>query len=98
MKEKILEYIKEKYGNPITKVHQSHCMFPGEDCSCRNVEEITYDTSLIHGGYVDSLSMVHVLIMIETLFNIEIPVKESIPENFDTVNKMVELINRIKNG
>jgi acyl carrier protein len=36
-------------------------------------EEITYDTPLISGGYVDSFSMVSLLVFLENKFIIKIP-------------------------
>ena len=97
MKDKILKYIIQEYGeypkeNRIK--HYSYCRFPEEDCSCRYLREVNYDTQLIAGGYVDSFEMVSVLVFIENTFNVKIPDKEAIPENFDTVNKMVELIKK----
>lgn len=61
----------------------------GED-----LNEITYDTSLINGGYIDSFSMVMVLFFLEKTFGIKIPEDEITPINFDTVNKMVELVKK----
>jgi acyl carrier protein len=59
-----------------------------------SLNEINYDTPLITGGYIDSFSMVVVLIFLEKTFNIKIPDKEAIPENFNTINTMVELVQR----
>jgi acyl carrier protein len=100
MKEIILKYIIEQFGDNTPKEnrvkHYSYCMFPEEKCSCKDLMEINYDTSLISGGYVDSFSMVVVLMFLEKTFNVKIPDKDATPTNFDTVNKMVELINRLK--
>jgi acyl carrier protein len=100
MKDIILKYILEQFGDNTPKErrvkHYSYCMFPEEECSCKNLMEITYNTSLISGGYIDSFSVVVILIFLEKTFNIKIPDKDIIPSNFDTVNKMVELINRFK--
>ena len=98
MKDIILKYIVNQFGDEIPKEirirHYSYCMFPGEECTCKDLIEITYDTSLISGGYIDSFSMVVVLIFLEKTFNIKIPDKEAIPENFNTINTMVELVQR----
>lgn len=99
MKDIILKFILEHFGeepNEHRKVHFSYCRFPEDSCTCKGIEGITYDTSLIGGGYIDSFSMVVVLVFLQKTFNIKIPDKEAIPGNFDTVNKMVELVNRIK--
>lgn len=95
IKEKILQYIIQEYGefpkeNRIK--HYSYCLYPGEDCSCKYLKEVGYDTSLITGGYVDSFEMVSVLVFVESTFNIKIPDKEAIPDNFDTVTKIANLV------
>jgi acyl carrier protein len=55
-------------------------------------EEIKYDTPLITGGYVDSFSMVSLLVFIENKFKIKIPPSKATPEAFDSVNKITELV------
>jgi len=96
MKEKILKYIIERFGEHVVNgdahSHYSYCSFPEEACSCKNLNDITYDTSLITGGYIDSFSMVGVLAYLEKTFDVKIPDKEATPENFNTVNKMAELV------
>ncbi len=56
-------------------------------------DEITYDTPLISSGFVDSFSMVSLKMFIEKKFNISIPDEEATPEAFDSVNKIVDLVN-----
>jgi acyl carrier protein len=56
-------------------------------------EEITYDTPLISSGYVDSFSMVSLLVFIENKFNIKIPPSKATPDAFDSVNRIVALVN-----
>jgi len=58
--------------------------------------EITYDTSLINGGYIDSFSMVSILIFLQKTFNVKISNEDATPTNFDTVDKMMKLINKYK--
>ena len=53
---------------------------------------ITYDTPLISGGYVDSFSMVSLLVFLENKFKIKIPPSKATPEAFDSVNRIVELV------
>ena len=57
-------------------------------------EEITYDTPLISSGYVDSFSMVSLLVFIENKFKVKIPPSKATPEAFDSVNKIVALVNQ----
>lgn len=54
---------------------------------------ITYDTPLISSGYVDSFSMVSLLVFLENKFKIKIPPSKATPEAFDSVNKIVNLVN-----
>jgi acyl carrier protein len=56
--------------------------------------EITYDTPLISSGYVDSFSMISLLVFIEKKFNIKIPPSKATPETFDNVNKIVALVSQ----
>jgi len=55
-------------------------------------DEITYDTPLISGGFVDSFSMVSLKVFLEKKFNISIPDEKATPEAFDSVNKIVSLV------
>lgn len=55
--------------------------------------EIKYDTPLISGGIVDSFSMVSLKRFLENKYNISIPDDKATPEAFDTVNKIVTLVN-----
>jgi acyl carrier protein len=56
-------------------------------------EEITYDTPLISGGIVDSFSMVSLKRFLENKYSISIPDDKATPEAFDSVNKIVDLVN-----
>ncbi|HSW67040.1 MAG TPA: acyl carrier protein [Bacteroidales bacterium] len=56
-------------------------------------EEITYDTPLISGGIVDSFSMVSLKRFLENKYKISIPDDKATPEAFDSVNKIVRLVN-----
>ena len=54
--------------------------------------EITCDTLLISSGYVDSFSMVSLLVFLENKFQIKIPPSKATPEAFDSVNKIIALV------
>ena len=99
MKDIILKYIIEKFGeteNIGRHEHFSYCPFPENECCCKRLPKIEYDTPLISGGFVDSFSMVGVLMFLEKTFNVKIPEKKAIPYNFDSVNAMASLINDCK--
>jgi acyl carrier protein len=57
-------------------------------------QEITYDTPLISSGYVDSFSMISLLVFIENKFKIKVPPNEATPDAFDSVNKIIDLVNQ----
>ena len=57
-------------------------------------EKITYDSPLISSGYVDSFSMVSLLVFLENKFKIKIPPSKATPEAFDSVNSIVALVNQ----
>jgi acyl carrier protein/D-alanine--poly(phosphoribitol) ligase subunit 2 len=58
---------------------------------------ITDDTPLISSGYVDSFSMVSLLVFLENKFKIKIPPSKATPEAFDSVNNIVALVNQYLN-
>jgi acyl carrier protein len=57
-------------------------------------EEITYDTPLISGGYVDSFSMVSLLVFLENKFKIKISPNKATAEAFNSVNNIVALLSQ----
>lgn len=59
--------------------------------------EITFETPLISSGYVDSFSMVSLLVFLENKFKIKIPPSKATPEAFDSVNNIVTLVNQYLN-
>jgi acyl carrier protein/D-alanine--poly(phosphoribitol) ligase subunit 2 len=56
--------------------------------------KITFETPLISSGYVDSFSMVSLLVFLENKFKIKIPPSKATPEAFDSVNSIVALVNQ----
>jgi acyl carrier protein/D-alanine--poly(phosphoribitol) ligase subunit 2 len=59
--------------------------------------EVTYETPLISSGFVDSFSMVSLLVFLENKFKIKIPPSKATPEAFDSVNNIVALVNQYLN-
>jgi len=59
--------------------------------------KITYDTPLISSGYVDSFSIVSLLVFLENKFKIRVPPSKATPEAFDSVNSIVALVNQYLN-
>jgi len=56
--------------------------------------DLDYYTPLISSGYIDSFSMVSLLVFLENKFKIKIPPSKATPEAFDSVNKIVALVNQ----
>ena len=78
MKELILEYIKNEYLDE-------------DEAEDMDLDE---NTPLISGGIVDSFSMVSLKRFLEKKFVISIPDEEATPEAFDTVTKIMTLVNK----
>jgi acyl carrier protein len=55
-------------------------------------------TPLISGGIVDSFSMVSLKRFLERKYSIQIPDAEATPDAFDTVDRIAELVGRIRAG
>jgi len=52
--------------------------------------------SLIESGIIDSQGLQILLFHIEETYSVHIPDEEVIPENFETVEMIVSLINKVK--
>ena len=97
-KNKIFDYINnEVIKNSFGKTrHFSHFMYPEQDCVCKKFIPIDFNTNLISNGYLDSFDMMTVLVFVEATFDVKIPVIEATAVNFDSVNKISELIEKHK--
>lgn len=60
------------------------------DVDFRNVN------SLVSDGYIDSFDIVTIISSIEEEYSVEIPVDNMLPENFDSVESIMNLINSSK--
>ena len=78
MKDIILDYIKNEYLDEEE----------AEDL------ELNENTPLISSGIVDSFSMVSLKRFLEKKYQISIPDAEATPEAFDTVKKIITLVNK----
>ena len=52
--------------------------------------------TLVTDGYIDSFDIVTIMASIEDEFSVEIPVDSMLPENFDSVEEIMNLINASK--
>ena len=58
--------------------------------------EVTETTPLISGGIVDSFSMVSLKRFLERKYQIQIPDADATPDAFDTVQRIVALVQRFQ--
>jgi acyl carrier protein len=58
--------------------------------------EVTETTPLISGGIVDSFSMVSLKRFLEKKYNIQIPDADATPDAFDSVQRIVTLVQRFQ--
>ncbi len=61
-----------------------------------DTREIDAGTPLITGGIVDSFSMVSLKRFLERKYAIQIPDAEATPAAFDTVDRIAELVTRVR--
>lgn len=57
-----------------------------------DIEENINSTSMIADGILDSLDIMNIIIALENEFNIEIAPEDVLSENFESVGKMVALV------
>ena len=62
----------------------------------KKISGITPDTDLFAGGYVNSLFALELVLFLEKTFSIKIPRKEMRRENFTTVQRMADLVERVQ--
>ena len=55
------------------------------------------ETKLIDNGILDSFDIISIVGELNTAFDIEINVEDLLPENFNSMNAMYELITKLKN-
>jgi len=60
----------------------------------RSPEELTEDDSLLEKGIIDSTGVLELVSFIEETYGFTVEDDELVPENLDSVNKLVNYINR----
>lgn len=58
-------------------------------------DNLTWDTDLLAGGYVNSLFALEIVMYLEKEFKIRIKRKDINDENFRTINNMTALVERL---
>lgn len=60
------------------------------------VDDFESITDLVHGGTLDSLNIVMLIAELNDRFDIETPPQEIIYENFDSVDGLVAMVERLQ--
>lgn len=66
----------------------SNFVLPGDEEGLRD------DASLLEEGIIDSTGVLNLVMFIEETFGIEVKDEELVPENLDSVNKLVAFVQR----
>jgi acyl carrier protein len=56
---------------------------------------LTNDLSLIENGILDSVGIVQLLAFIEERLHVHVPEGDVVPEHFETIDRLVQLIDRL---
>jgi len=54
------------------------------------------ETSIVNKGYLDSFDIVRLVSLLSDEFDVEFTAAELIPENFNSVDGMIQMIERLK--
>ncbi len=68
--------------------------FIGNNLLFGAVDRLTDDTSFLEQGLIDSTGVLELVSMVEERYGIEVADNELIPDNFDSVNRMADYVNR----
>jgi len=58
------------------------------------VSKLKKEERLLEKGIIDSVGLLHLITFIEEQFNIQVPDEEVIPDNFETLNSIVDFIKK----
>ena len=61
----------------------------------KNLENVT---DIIEGGYIDSFELMSIIASFSDHFGIEISIEELVPENFNSVDAMTQMVDRLVNN
>jgi acyl carrier protein len=62
-----------------------------------NLIDYTKETALITDGLLDSLELMEIISELEDAFDIEIGMEEIVPENFNSAEAILKLVERLAN-
>lgn len=60
--------------------------------------DFTSETKLIENGVLDSFDIVSILSALDDEFNVSVRINELNPENFNSAESIMDMINRLNNG
>lgn len=60
----------------------------------KNITDVTNETDLFKGGYVNSLFALEIVMFLEKEFKIKIKNKDITEKNFKTINSMAEVVEK----
>ena len=73
-------------------MHKEIIEFLYDDSLKDEFDNLDYDDSLLELGIIDSVKMLDLINFIETKFNIQVDDDDLFPENFDSINAIVNYI------
>ena len=59
----------------------------------KNLETVT---DIVEGGYLDSFEIMNLIMLMGENFNVEIGFEEIVPENFNSVDAMASMVERLQ--
>ncbi|HHE64639.1 MAG TPA: acyl carrier protein [Bacteroidetes bacterium] len=79
-------------------MHQQIINFLYDESLKDEFKELDYDDSLLELGIIDSVKMLDLIGFIEERFGVQVDDDDLYPENFDSINAIVNYINSKKNN
>lgn len=61
----------------------------------KNLEGIT---DIVEAGYLDSFELMSLIAQISDTFDVEVGIDEIVPENFNSVDAMAAMVEKLKNA
>lgn len=59
-------------------------------------KDLTGVTDIIEGGYLDSFELMSLIAQLAEVFDVDIDVDEIVPENFNSLDAMAAMVERLK--
>jgi acyl carrier protein len=60
--------------------------------------QLPNDASLLDRGIIDSTGVLEIVLFLESEFGVKVEDSQMLPENFDSVNNIVNFVQRLKSG